>query len=61
MFGNDRMVEALNLDPDAPPKTVLANVKKSVDEFVCEAEQFDDLTMMCLEYRGPEETWEEQA
>jgi sigma-B regulation protein RsbU (phosphoserine phosphatase) len=55
MFGNDRMVEALNLDPDAPPKTVLANVKKSVDEFVCEAEQFDDLTMMCLEYKGKQE------
>lgn len=55
MFGNDRMIRALNLDPDAPPKTVLANVKKSVDEFVCEAEQFDDLTMMCLEYKGKQE------
>jgi sigma-B regulation protein RsbU (phosphoserine phosphatase) len=29
-------------------------VKRSVDSFVGEAEQFDDLTMLCLEYRGPE-------
>ena len=25
---------------------------KAVDKFVQEAEQFDDLTMMCLEYKG---------
>jgi len=25
-----------------------------VDDFVQEAEQFDDLTMLCLEYRGPQ-------
>ena len=25
----------------------------SVDGFVLDAEQFDDLTMLCLEYKGP--------
>jgi sigma-B regulation protein RsbU (phosphoserine phosphatase) len=52
MFGNERMLQALNTDPAAPPRQVLGNVKKAVDEFVSDAEQFDDLTMLCLEYRG---------
>ena len=55
LFGNDRMVEALNIR-EANPKEVLAMVRESVDAFVGAAEQFDDLTMVCLEYRGvPEE------
>ncbi len=54
LFGAERMVEALNRLPDAPPKQVLENVRRAVDEFVRGAEQFDDLTMLCLEYRGPQ-------
>jgi sigma-B regulation protein RsbU (phosphoserine phosphatase) len=27
-------------------------VRRAVDDFVGDAEQFDDLTMMCLEYKG---------
>ena len=54
LFGAERMVEALNRLPDAPPKQVLENVRRAVDEFVRDAEQFDDLTMLCLEYRGPQ-------
>lgn len=52
LFGTDRMVEALNMDPDADPTQILKNVRSSVDSFVKDAEQFDDLTMLCLEYRG---------
>ena len=52
MFGTERMVEALNRDPDASPQGVLKNVREAVDGFVKEAEQFDDLTMLCLEYYG---------
>ena len=26
----------------------------AVDDFVQDAEQFDDMTMLCLEYRGPQ-------
>ena len=33
---------------------ILANVRSAVDEFVGEAEQFDDLTMLCMEYKSPE-------
>ena len=52
LFGTDRMVDALNADPDASPEQVLLNVRRAVDDFVQDAEQFDDLTMMCLEYKG---------
>lgn len=52
LFGSDRMVAALNEDANAAPDTILKNVRKSVDEFVEGAEQFDDLTMLCLEYKG---------
>ncbi len=52
LFGTERMLEALNSEPDADPVTLLGNVKKAVDRFVGDAEQFDDLTMLCLEYKG---------
>ena len=54
MFGTDRMLEALNIDNKADPEQLLKNVRNAVNEFVKEAEQFDDLTMMCLEYKGSE-------
>ena len=52
LFGTERMIEALNTDPDAAPQQILKNVRSSVDAFVKDAEQFDDLTMLCLEYKG---------
>ena len=52
MFGTDRMLDALNTEPDAGPERLLKNVRDAVDDFVDGAEQFDDLTMLCLEYRG---------
>ena len=53
LFGTDRMLEALNASSDASPKDVLAGVRRAVDGFVQDAEQFDDLTMVCVEYKGP--------
>ncbi len=52
MFGLERTLDALNEEPDAPPEIILKNVRKSVDAFVKDAEQFDDLTMLCMEYKG---------
>ena len=54
LFGTDRMLDALNRDPDAMPEQVLKNVLDGVNEFVRGAEQFDDLTMLGLKYFGPE-------
>ena len=52
LFGTDRMLEALNKDPDALPEQVLENVMEGIDDFVKDAEQFDDITMMGLKYFG---------
>ena len=52
-FGTDRMLAALNEDAGASPRELLENVRRAVDEYAGDTEQFDDLTMLCLEYRGP--------
>ena len=53
MFGIERMIETLNTCRDASPKEILGAVTESVSVFTAGAEQFDDLTMLCLDYRGP--------
>lgn len=52
MFGTERMLEALNRNTDRSPKELLTTVREAVDSFVGGAEQFDDLTMLCLDYKG---------
>lgn len=54
LFGTDRMLKALNKDPKAEPKNILQNVMDGINDFVKDAEQFDDITMLCLEYNGPD-------
>ena len=56
LFGTDRMLDALNREADAAPETLLRNVRKDLDDFVGDAPQFDDITMLGLHYRGPEIT-----
>ena len=52
LFGTDRMLEALNRNRDAAPEELLSGVSAAIDEFVGDAPQFDDTTMMCLQYLG---------
>jgi sigma-B regulation protein RsbU (phosphoserine phosphatase) len=54
LFGEERLVKALNREPDALPKEILKNVKEAVDDFVGGAPQFDDLTMLGFKYYGTE-------
>lgn len=54
MFGTDRIVRALNETENASPQKVLETVRESVRMFVKDTEQFDDMTMLCMEYRGPQ-------
>ena len=49
MFGTERMLAALNEVPDAEPEQILKHVRSAVVSFVKDAEQFDDLTMLCVE------------
>lgn len=56
LYGSDRMVAALNTAAGETPEKTLAAVQRDVDAFVGDAPQFDDLTMLCLHYRGTEES-----
>ena len=58
MFGMDRMVDALNIDREADPETIIRIVRHSIDLFTGDATQFDDITMVCLRYKGCEEQTE---
>ena len=53
MFSVELLMDALNESLDLTPQETLSHMKEKVDEFVGDAPQFDDLTMLCLEYRGP--------
>ncbi len=55
-LGEDRLIKILNKDPNADPEKLLSNVNDGINEFVKDAEQFDDITMMNFYYRGPENT-----
>ena len=54
MFGKERILQVLNEKASASPRAILNHVTGAVNEFVKDAEQFDDLTMLCLEYKGPQ-------
>ncbi len=49
-YGTDRMLDALNEIPKLEPEELLKHMKKRVDEFVGDAAQFDDLTMLAFHY-----------
>lgn len=51
LYGADRMVEALNRDAGSTPGETLTRVKQDIDQFVGEAPQFDDITMLAIEIR----------
>jgi sigma-B regulation protein RsbU (phosphoserine phosphatase) len=62
MFGTDRLLTVLNENPDSSPEQILDRVGCAIDDFVKDAEQFDDQTMLCIEYRGSEDkSMEEQT
>ena len=50
-YGLERLTEALNDPEAAEPDVILQTVKNNVIMFMNGAEQFDDLTMLCLKYR----------
>lgn len=52
LFGNDRLLDALNGSAEDTPESALDSVSKAVKKFVKGAPQFDDLTMLCLKFNG---------
>ena len=51
-YGMERMEKALNRSPLESPERILEQVRADVDSFADGTKQFDDLTMLCLEYKG---------
>ena len=51
-YGLERLETALNRLADQSPKDILEGIKADVNTFAGNASQFDDLTMLCLEYKG---------
>ena len=52
LFGNERLLAALNKNPDASPEELLKTLREDIDTFVGEAPQFDDITMFCMKFFG---------
>ncbi len=59
-YSAERAVEGLNICRHGNPEFIVKWMARSVDRFVAEAPQFDDLTMLCLEYKGKEEKKEKE-
>ncbi|MBQ6537974.1 MAG: SpoIIE family protein phosphatase, partial [Eubacterium sp.] len=51
-FGMERLLKAINSAPDGKPEDVLMLIDRDVYRFLDTAEQFDDLTMLCVGYYG---------
>ena len=54
-YGLERLEATLNRVGGADPREILAGVKADVDAFANGADQFDDMTMLCMVYRGGEQ------
>ncbi len=54
MFGMKRTLAALNANRDKSPEEIIKGVRADVNAFTGDAPQFDDVTMLCVQYNGPE-------
>lgn len=50
LYGDDRLKQTLDTNTMKAPKDILAAVKRDIDVFVGEAPQFDDITMLGLQF-----------
>ena len=51
-YGEERMLAALNRNKNLPLSEMLPAVKKDIDDFAGEANQFDDITMLGFKFRN---------
>ncbi len=52
LFGIERITKSLNKFADADPESLVSSMKAEVDAYAGSAAQFDDITMLCLWYKG---------
>ena len=51
LYGEDRLVSFMNQNDSMEATKLLPALKENIDEFVGEAPQFDDITMLMLDYK----------
>ena len=61
LYGMERLTNVLAKNAAKKPAELLVAVKADIDAFVGDAPQFDDITMLCLEYKERMEDHNERA
>lgn len=54
LWGDDRLLQSLNENAALSVEALCKKVKSDVDRFAGEADQFDDITMLCVSLNQPE-------
>ena len=54
LYGEDRLLEFMNRNSSVKAIELLPKLKSNIDEFVGDAPQFDDITMLMFDYRSKE-------
>lgn len=54
LFGEERLLQTLNENPNVPLDELLQSTKERIMEFTGDAEQFDDMTMLAIRWYGKE-------
>ena len=54
LYGEDRLLTFMNQNSNIEATKLLPALKNNIDEFVGEAPQFDDITMLMLDYKSKE-------
>ena len=55
LYGEERLLTFMNQNASAPATELLPALKDNIDEFVGEAPQFDDITMLMFDYKPRKE------
>ncbi len=59
LYGTDRMIDALNNAKDLSSRELLESLHKDIDSFVGLADQFDDITMLSIQIKQVNSSFEE--
>ena len=54
LFGEEKLLAGLEGTADKSPDEIISDIKKAIDAHVNGFDQFDDITMLCIRYRGIE-------
>ena len=61
LYGEERLNRFLNENYNIALSELLPSVKRSIDEFVGDAPQFDDITMLILEFKNGNKLYDEKT